>query len=119
MSSPFGDVMSQFSNLYQTLTVQSSSMEINDEGYIKEDFDTAVEIQGVLIPRKQYDFIGSGFEIKGEVFLYVSTNQENWPGLAIGDLITDANDTTWKVVSERDYNDTGYTKIFGLEKDVK
>lgn len=120
MSSPFGDIIEQFSDLYQTFTVENlSSTDIDDEGYVTEDYGTSVTVKGVLIPRSRADFLGHGYELKGEVFLYISIVQEDWPGINVGDALTDSDGIIWKVVSERDYSDTGNTKILGLERDVK
>ena len=120
MSNVFGDAIAEFAELQQTLT--KSGVEgtvISDEGYVTKDYNTDVEFSGVLLPRSRIDFTGAGVELRGEVFLYVSTAQEGWPELIIGDAVTDGDGTVWRIVSERNYVDTGHTRVFGLERDVK
>ena len=120
MSNEFGDVIAEFAGLEQTLTVEVlSDTPIDDEGYVTEDFASSVQVVGILLPRSRFNYTGAGFELAGSVFLYISTNQEDYPALGIGDVITDSSGVTWKIVSERDYQDTGFTKIFGLEKDFE
>ena len=119
-SNVFGDVIAEFAELQQTLT--KSGVEdtvISDEGYVTKDYNSDVEFSGILLPRARLNFTGAGVEMRGEVFLYVSTAQEDWPGLAIGDAVTDGNGIVWRIVSERDYENSGYTRVFGLERDVK
>jgi len=117
----FGDVIAEFAQLERAFTKEGRGGDvIGGDGYVTESYeDTGEVFNGVMIPRARFDFMGHGFELRGEVFLYVSVNQDDWPGLDIGDVVTDGDGITWKVVSFRNYEDSGSTKIYGLERDVK
>lgn len=116
----FGDVIAEFPELQQTLTKSGvDETAIDNEGYVTKDYASDIQFSGVILPRARINFIGAGVEMRGEVFLYVSTNQGDWPGLIIGDAVTDGSGIVWRIVSVRDYENTGYAKIFGLERDVK
>ena len=118
--SEFGDVIAEFAQLVQTFTKEDRSDDVvGSDGYLTESFGSGETFNGVMIPRARFDFVGHGFELRGEVFLYASTNQTDWPGLDIGDFVADPNGVGWKVVSYKNYESMGYTRIYGLERDVK
>ena len=118
--SEFGDVIAEFAQLEQTFTKEGRESDvIESDGYVEESFEDGETFNGLMVPRARFDFVGHGFELRGEVFLYASTNQTDWPGLDIGDAVTDAVGESWKVVSYKNYEYAGHTRIYGLERDVK